>query len=120
MDLLGERGAPIEVLVHGTTVATNALLERRGAGVALVTTAGFEDLLWLRRQDRPALYDLAQDRMVIFGGQDAFGRHNLSWALSLAGDPVWSEVNASYPRPAYRDSHSAIYDPVRGRMVIFG
>src|SRR5438874_6414346 len=52
---------PIDVLVHGTTVATNALLERRGARVVLVTTAGFEDLLWLRRQDRPSLYDLARD-----------------------------------------------------------
>jgi N-methylhydantoinase A len=52
---------PIDVLVHGTTVATNALLERRGARVVLVTTAGFEDILWLRRQDRPALYDLARD-----------------------------------------------------------
>src|SRR5437762_14216749 len=52
---------PIELLVHGTTIATNALLERRGARVALVTTKGFEDLLWLRRQDRAALYDLARD-----------------------------------------------------------
>jgi len=50
-----------DVLIHGTTVATNALLERRGARVVLVTTAGFEDLLWLRRQDRAALYDLARD-----------------------------------------------------------
>jgi N-methylhydantoinase A len=52
---------PIDVLIHGTTIATNALLERRGARVALVTTQGFEDLLWLRRQDRAALYDLARD-----------------------------------------------------------
>src|SRR5882762_4179012 len=51
----------VELLVHGTTIATNALLERRGARVALVTTKGFEDLLWLRRQDRAALYDLARD-----------------------------------------------------------
>jgi N-methylhydantoinase A len=51
---------PIDVLVHGTTVATNALLERRGARVVLVTTVSFEDLLWLRRQDRAALYDLAK------------------------------------------------------------
>jgi len=49
------------LVVHGTTVATNALLERAGARVVLLTTAGFEDLLWLRRQDRPALYDLARD-----------------------------------------------------------
>jgi N-methylhydantoinase A len=54
-------GAVIELLVHGTTIATNALLERRGARTALVTTAGFEDLLWLRRQDRAALYDLGLD-----------------------------------------------------------
>src|SRR5207247_4149126 len=46
---------------HGTTIATNALLERTGARVVLVTTRGFEDLLWLRRQDRAALYDLACD-----------------------------------------------------------
>src|SRR2546428_5619593 len=51
----------IDVLVHGTTIATNALLERRGARVALVTTLGFEDLLWLRRQERASLYDLARD-----------------------------------------------------------
>lgn len=45
------------LLVHGTTVATNALLERAGARVALVTDAGFEDLIEIGRQDRPALYD---------------------------------------------------------------
>ena len=52
---------PVDVLIHGTTIATNALLERRGARIALVTTKGFEDLLWLRRQDRAALYDLTRD-----------------------------------------------------------
>src|SRR5437588_674731 len=51
---------PIDMLIHGTTIATNALLERRGARVVLVTTRGFEDLLWLGRQDRAALYDLAR------------------------------------------------------------
>jgi len=48
-------------LVHGTTVATNALLERSGSRVMLVTTQGFEDLLWLRRQDRAHLYDLSDE-----------------------------------------------------------
>jgi N-methylhydantoinase A len=43
-------------LVHGSTVATNALLERRGAQVLLVVSTGFEDLLYLRRQNRPQLY----------------------------------------------------------------
>src|SRR3972149_1458642 len=63
VDQLAERGGAgtIDALIHGTTVATNALLERRGARPALLITAGFEDLLRLRRQDRPALYDLARD-----------------------------------------------------------
>jgi N-methylhydantoinase A len=56
---VGGRGgdAAVEV-VHGTTVATNALVERRGGPTALVTTAGFEDLLALRRHARPRLYAL--------------------------------------------------------------
>lgn len=45
-------------IVHGTTVATNALLQRRGGRVALVTTAGFEDVLAIGRQTRRALYSL--------------------------------------------------------------
>ena len=47
---------------HGSTVATNALLERRGARTALVTTEGFRDVLEIGRQNRPALYDLTRDR----------------------------------------------------------
>jgi len=53
------RGRDVTV-VHGTTVATNTLLTRTGARVALVTTAGFEDVLALGRQARPRLYDLFQ------------------------------------------------------------
>src|SRR3972149_2244266 len=49
-------------IVHGSTVATNGLLEGKGATVALITTAGFEDLLEIGRQDRPRLYDFMVDR----------------------------------------------------------
>lgn len=52
-------GRRAERVVHGFTVATNALLTRRGARTALVTTSGFEDLLAIGRQERPRLYDLA-------------------------------------------------------------
>ncbi|MCZ6689441.1 MAG: hydantoinase/oxoprolinase family protein [Planctomycetota bacterium] len=45
-------------LIHGSTVATNALLERRGVPCGLVVTAGFEDVIEIGRQDRPNLYDL--------------------------------------------------------------
>lgn len=59
----GAGGLPAaDRLVHGTTVATNALLERRGAKVALITTAGFEDVIEIGRQDRPSLYDGFADR----------------------------------------------------------
>jgi N-methylhydantoinase A len=51
-------GALDAQVVHGSTVATNAFLERRGARVALVTTRGFEDLLEIGRQARGSLYDL--------------------------------------------------------------
>jgi len=59
----GERPRP-RLLAHGTTVATNALLERRGGRVALVTTAGFADVIEIGRQDRPSLYDITVDRPV--------------------------------------------------------
>jgi len=49
-------------VVHGTTVGTNAFLERKGARTLLVTTHGFEDLLFIGRQNRASLYDLAISR----------------------------------------------------------
>lgn len=51
----------LDRFVHGTTVATNMLLERKGAPVAFCVTEGFTDLLYLRRQNRASLYDLAAD-----------------------------------------------------------
>ncbi len=49
-------------LLHGTTVATNVLLQRNGAATAVVTSPGFEDVLEIGRQDRPSLYDSNADR----------------------------------------------------------
>ena len=48
-------------LGHGTTVATNALIQRKGADVAVLTTAGFRDLLEIGRQTRPIMFDLKAD-----------------------------------------------------------
>ncbi len=53
--------SPVDRIVHGTTVVTNMLLERRGARVVLCATRGATDLLQLRRQERAALYDLSRD-----------------------------------------------------------
>jgi N-methylhydantoinase A len=86
----------VDVLVHGTTVATNALLERRGARVVLITTAGFEDLLWLRRQDRAALYDLAKAHPEpLVARRDVIGvreRMGLDGAIETLSDGELSRV----------------------------
>lgn len=58
---IGISGADVTRFAHGTTVATNALLQRRGAKVGVVTTNGFRDLLEIGRQVRPSIYDLQAD-----------------------------------------------------------
>lgn len=58
LHLLGEPIDQIDALVHGTTVATNAVLERRGSRCGLITTRGFRDVLELGRRTRPNLYGL--------------------------------------------------------------
>lgn len=55
---IAQLGLPARLrIVHGSTVATNALLERKGARTALITTRGFKDILRIGRQNRPSLYD---------------------------------------------------------------
>jgi len=61
LDMLG--AGRTTAVRHGSTVATNALLERKGARVAFVTNRGFEDLLEIGRQDRPELYALLPRRI---------------------------------------------------------
>jgi N-methylhydantoinase A len=59
LSALHERGlAALSRVSHGSTVATNAILERKGARTALITTAGFRDILAIGRQNRPQLYAL--------------------------------------------------------------
>src|SRR5688572_21558892 len=65
-DMPGTPSMPNEMafeLLHGSTVATNALLERRGARVVLVTNRGFEDVIEIGRQNRPQLYALVGHRL---------------------------------------------------------
>ena len=62
------------VLLHGTTVGTNTLLQRKGARVAFVTTAGFEDSIEIGRQARPRLYDFFFERIPpLVAGDMRFG-----------------------------------------------
>lgn len=65
VELSGAHGIPlvdVTRLCHGSTVATNALIQRRGADVAMVTTAGFRDVLEIGRQTRPIMTDLQVDQ----------------------------------------------------------
>ena len=89
--LLGDAGGDgheaetsrLQELAHGTTVATNALLERKGARVALISNEGFADIIEIARQDRPSLYDpfvdrpeplvKREDRLEVIGRLDANG-----------------------------------------------
>ncbi|WP_166418333.1 hydantoinase/oxoprolinase family protein [Cochlodiniinecator piscidefendens] len=74
----------IDIVIHGTTLATNALIERRGAKTALVTTEGFRDVIEMRTENRFEQYDLnlklpaplipREDRFVVSGRLDAQGR----------------------------------------------
>src|SRR5436190_3485957 len=61
LSITGAEPGDIEHFIHGTTVATNAILEQRGAVTAVLTTAGFEDVLELGRMKRSRMYDLAMD-----------------------------------------------------------
>jgi N-methylhydantoinase A len=64
------------ILLHGTTVGTNTLLERKGARTALITTAGFEDAIEIGRQARPKLYDFFFERVEpVVPKQLRFGIH---------------------------------------------
>lgn len=61
-------------IIHGTTVATNALLERKGGRISLITTKGFEDILFIGRQNRNNLYSLdGEQRQPLLPRQRCFG-----------------------------------------------
>jgi N-methylhydantoinase A len=73
--------------LHGTTVATNALLEGTGARVVLVTSAGFEDVIEIGRQARPSLYDLSANRplpLVLRG--DRVGHADVDLTIEILRD----------------------------------
>jgi hypothetical protein len=72
------------------------------------------------RENHSAIYDLINQRMLIFGGRDDAGLKNDLWALSLAGTPQWTLVAPEGIAPSPRETHTAIYDQVRNRMVVFG
>lgn len=77
-------GRDVSRFMHGTTVATNAILEGRGARTALVTTKGFRDLLEIGRQKRPDLYDLQADKIRTLITRDM--RYELGERMNYEGE----------------------------------
>jgi N-methylhydantoinase A len=115
-----------ERFTHGTTVATNALLERKGARTAFVTTAGFEHLLHLRRQTRAHLYRLcAQHAEPLvplersFGVRERIGPEGTLEPLDLESLPeLDAEAVAVCLLFSFRDSthERAVAEEVRRRL----
>jgi len=90
-----------------------------GRASASATDGSWEELVVGSRYSHSAIYDPVRDRMVVFGGQDGVSDRNDVWALSLADPPAWTELTPDGAPPGGRYGHSAIYDPVRDRMVVF-
>src|SRR6201993_1162690 len=67
---IGAQARDVSYFGHGTTVATNALIQHRGALTGLITSDGFRDLLEIGRQKRPDLYDLQADKPPVLVSRD--------------------------------------------------
>jgi hypothetical protein len=66
------------------------------------------------------IYDPLRDRIIVFGGLQGGTLLNDVWALSLSGTPTWTQLSPSGTPPSARYEQSAVYDPVRDRMLVFG
>ncbi len=66
------------------------------------------------------IYDPVRDRLLVFGGSAGSSYFNDVWALQLAGTPTWTQLAPTGTPPSARALHTAIYDSVRDRMVVFG
>ena len=118
--------AEIDRFTHGTTVATNALLERKGAKTAFVTTAGFEHMLHLRRQNRAHLYRLCADHPEplvplerCYGVRERMGPEGELEALDLGSIPQFdAEAVAVCLLFSFRDPHHerAVAEELRQRL----
>ncbi len=85
-DQYGFDGEAVKRFMHGTTVATNAILETRGVKTALITTGGFRDLLEIGRQKRPSLYDLQADKVTTLIRREL--RYELTERMNCQGEIV--------------------------------
>ena len=120
--------APSDIgqIIHGTTLATNALIERRGAKTALITTKGFRDVIEMRTESRFEQYDLnltlpepllpRQSRFVVAGRMDAKGHELVSMDRAEVEAVVTEIAQAGYESVAVGLIHSYLND-AHERMV---
>ncbi len=96
--------APVAYFGHGTTVATNALIQHRGVKTGLVTTDGFRDLLEIGRQKRPDLYDMQADKPPVLVPRDL--RHEVPERVRHDGsvDTVLDEAKMRAAAVALREA----------------
>ena len=124
--------AALDLILHGTTIATNAVIERKGARCALVTTEGFRDVLELGRRDRPRMYGLtgvqnpliprarrweAPERIDHRGAvlKPLDEAHVLGLAEALAKEDIEAIVISflhSYANPAHEEQAKRIFESV--------
>ena len=73
-----------------------------------------------RRVWSSTIFDPVRNRFIVFGGLVGGTKHGDVWAQPLSGPPVWTQIITARGGAAPRRGHSAIYDPVRDRMIVFG
>lgn len=122
----GIKPSQIDQIIHGTTLATNALIERRGAKTALITTEGFRDVIEMRTESRFEQYDLnlslpepllaRQKRYTVPGRMDASGNELLPLARADIEPVVGQIMAAGYESVAVGLIHSYLNDTHEKRV----
>ncbi|HSV78494.1 MAG TPA: hydantoinase/oxoprolinase family protein [Ramlibacter sp.] len=100
----GGQGAQVVYFGHGTTVATNAVIQKRGAKTGLITTQGFRDVIEIGRQSRPSLYDLTVAKPEVLATRD--NRHEVKERITWEGE-IQAPLDVESVREAARKLKAA-------------
>ena len=107
-------GSGIYDAEHGRMIFFGADL----GALSLTGNPTWEDFYPLRRDAPAVIYDPGRCRLVMFGGYNGYPLDDI-WTLSMGPRPIWTKLNVP-PGPAARYLHTAVFDPVRARMIVYG